>query len=146
MRRIGFLKTALTFSVCFVAGIGFSVAAAYAFRPLPVAEARIPVTNFDSIQGLKGGSIYANNPFRAAAPVNMSLPDAPGVPAMPSMPGGMSETEKTVVLGVLPPDVCIISHEGKNYTLRIGDSTPFGKVEAISGIGVTVDGAFYRIK
>lgn len=143
MRRIGFMKTALTFSVCFVAGIGFSLAAAYVFRPLPVAEARIPVTNFDNIQGLKGGSIYANNPFRAAAPVNMEMPDAPGVPAMPS---GMPETEKTVVLGVLPPDVCIISHEGKNYTLRLGDSTPFGTVEAISGIGVTVDGAFYRIK
>ena len=143
MRRIGFLKTAFTLSVCFVAGIGFSLAAAYVFRPLPVAEARIPVTNFDNIQGLKGGSIYANNPFRTPAPVNMKMPAVPGVPAMPS---GMSVTQKTLVLGVLPPDVCIISHEGKNYTLRLGDSLPFGTVEAISSLGVMVDGTFYRIK
>lgn len=145
MRKISLLKTALTFSVCLIAGVGFSFVAAYAFRPLPVAEARIPVTNFDNIQGLKGGSIYSNDPFRYTAPVNMDAPQVPGVPPVPSMPGGMPE-DKTTVLGVLPPDVCIISGGGKTYTCRVGDNIPLGTVESVSSKGVMIDGAFIRIK
>lgn len=145
MRKISLLKTALTFSVCVIAGAGFSFVAAYAFRPLPVAEARIPVTNFDNIQGLKGGSIYSNDPFRYTAPVKMDAPEVPGVPAMPAMPA-MSEQDKTVVLGVLPPDVCIVSGGGKTYTCRVGESIPLGTIESISSKGVMIDGAFIRIK
>ena len=143
MRKVSFVKSALTFSLCLFAGAGFSFAAAYAFKPLPVAEARIPVTNFDNIKGLKGGSIYSNDPFILALPVDVSMPDAPSVPPMPA---GMREQDGPLVLGVLPPDVCIVSTGGKTYTCRIGDNIPLGTVDNITSEGVLIGGTFYRIK
>lgn len=145
MRKVSIVKTALTFSLCLFAGVGFSFVAAYAFRPLPVAEAKIPVTNFDNIQGLRGGSIYSNDPFKFKAPA-MEAPDIPGVPPVPNMPQGMPEQEKTRVLGVLPPDVCIISDAGKIFTCMVGEEIPLGVVSSISSKGVMIDGTFYRIK
>ena len=143
MRKVSFVKSALTFSLCLICGAGFSFVAAYAFKPMPVAEARIPVTNFDNIQGLKGGSIYSNDPFRFVLPVDVTIPDAPGVPAMSD---GMREKDGTLVLGVLPPDVCIVSVSGKTYTCKIGDNIPLGTVDSITSKGVSIGGIFYRIK
>lgn len=143
MRKVGFVKSTLVFSLCLICGAGFSFVAAYAFKPLPVAEARIPVTNFDNIQGLRGGSIYSNDPFRLTLPVDVTIPDAPSVPAMPD---GMSEQDGILVLGVLPPDVCIVSIRGKTYTCKIGDNIPPGTVDSITSKGVFVGGTFYRIK
>lgn len=143
MHKVGFVKSALTFSLCLFAGAGFSFAAAYAFKPLPAAEAKIPVTNFDNIKGLKGGSIYSNDPFIFALPVNVSMPDAPSVPPMPA---GMKDKDGPLVLGVLPPDVCIVFTGGKTYTCRIGDNSPLGTVDNITSEGVLIGGTFYRIK
>ena len=143
MRKVSFVKSALTFSLCLIAGAGFSFVAAYAFKPMPVAEARIPVTNFDNNQGLKGGSIYSNDPIRFVPPVDVTIPDAPGVPAMSD---GMREKDGTLVLGVLPPDVCIVSVSGKTYTCKIGDNIPLGTVDSITSKGVSIGGIFYRIK
>ena len=143
MRKVSFVKSALTFSLCLIAGAGCSFISAYAFKPLPVAEARIPVTNFDNIQGLKGGSIYSTDPFRLALPVDINMPDAPSVPAMPD---GIREKDGTLVLGVLPPDVCIVSVGGKTYTCKLGDNIPLGPVDSITSKGVTIGGTFYRIK
>lgn len=143
MHRVSFFKSALTFSLCLIVGAGFSFVAAYVFKPLPVAEAKIPVTNFDSIQGLKGGSIYANDPFRFVPPANMTIPDAPSVPTMPD---GGGEQDRALVLGVLPPDICIVSAGGKTYTCKLGDSIPLGTVNSITSKGVLIDGTFYKIK
>ena len=143
MRKVSFVKSAFTFSLCLMTGAGFSVAAAYAFKPLPIAEAGISVTSFDNIKGLKGGSIYSDNPFGLSIPVDINMPDAPSVPAMPY---GMGEQDRNLVLGILPPDVCIISAGGKTYTCKLGDNTPLGTVNSITSKGVSIDGTFYRFK
>ena len=73
----------------------------------------------------------------------MTIPDAPSVPTMPD---GGGEQDRALVLGVLPPDICIVSAGGKTYTCKLGDSIPLGTVNSITSKGVLIDGTFYKIK
>lgn len=76
-------------------------------------------------------------------PQGITPPTPPGVPAMPGA-GGLEGGEVTV-LGVLPPDVVIISRGGKTITARSGDSTEFGTVGGVTMKGAYIDGAFVEL-
>ena len=78
---------------------------------------------------------------------NMNMPAgiaAPTPPDVPSMPGGLpgSSGGELVVLGVLPPDVVIISRGGKSITARTGQNTEFGTIGTVTMKGAYVNGAF----
>lgn len=78
---------------------------------------------------------------------NMNMPSgiaAPTPPDVPSMPGGLpgSSGGELVVLGVLPPDVVIISRGGKSITARTGQNTEFGTIGTVTMKGAYVNGAF----
>lgn len=140
--------------------LGFSTFAAYNFLSVPedAQTPEIPVINLASLELNPATSIAhaaSGNPFGVipeaapdtaatgmGMPQGITPPTPPGVPAMPQgAPGG-----EVVVLGVLPPDVVIISRGGKSITARSGQDTEFGSIGSVTMSGAYIDGTFISQK
>lgn len=90
-----------------------------------------------------GGSVNGPSPFlRRGA---MARPEAPKPPGVPEQPKGKEAGGGLAVLGVIPPDVVILSKEGKTVTARSGEKTEVGSVGAITEGGAYVDGRFVAL-
>lgn len=163
MQKISFTAQLAAYTASML--LGFGVFGAYNFFAVSdtVQSPEIPVVNLASL-GLNADMSVAHaataNPFGdlaavpnvgagiAAAgmgvPQGITPPTPPGVPAMPQGAAGAYGGE-IVVLGVLPPDVVIISRGGKSITARSGESTELGTVGAVSMKGAYIDGAFVEL-
>lgn len=160
MRKIGFT----TKLAAYAASMVFSIGVFGAYNMLDVAPAgnvpEIPIINLDSLSPEISTVAHAEsgNPFgivpQAGAGIaklgmsqDMQPPTPPGVPEMPGNVGGnVGLQDKTVVIGVLPPDVVILSRGGKTITARTGQDTEFGTVGTVTMKGAYVDGAFVALK
>jgi hypothetical protein len=83
--------------------------------------------------------------------ITQNPPTAPSLPSLPRQPGitggpGFAPQQALVVLGVLPPKVAIIQDGGKTLTVKVGEETSFGVVEAVTAAGVTIGQQFYALK
>ncbi len=72
------------------------------------------------------------------------MPEVPAVPKVPTMNKGFGETIE--VLGVLPPDTCILRKGSETVTVRANEDSSIGSVGQITSDGVYVNGNFYAIK
>lgn len=155
MKKISISAQLAAYTVSMLMGFGTFTAWNYASIPQEFQINEIPVINLASL-GISSGSVAhaaSGNPFgvlaaSTALPAgNMNMPSgisAPTPPGVPSMPGGLSNGAggELVVLGVLPPDVVIISRGGKSVTARSGQDTEFGTIGTVTMKGAYVNGAF----
>lgn len=142
MRKISFLGYATVLGLSAVSGIILGSFFLYISKPAESTSINLPVIDYDKVNTHKGGIILGQSPFKGSfvAPV---LPEAPVPPSVPNMP---DLNEKMVVLGVLPPDVCIIKKGTETVTARSGDDTKFGHIGAITSNGAYIDGSFIEIQ
>lgn len=73
---------------------------------------------------------------------------APKPPKVPKQPAGAAKAQAKAqlkVIGVLPPDVAILSRGGRNITAFSGQSTEYGYLGAVSWEGAYVGGKFIRL-
>ena len=164
MQKISVTAQLAAYAASMLLGLGTFGAWNYLSVPDAVQTADIPVINLASLDlGIESASGVAHaanaNPFGdismaakagagiAAAgmgmPQGITPPTPPGVPAMPS--AGEMQGGTVTVLGVLPPDVVIISRGGKSITARSGESTEFGTVGSVNMKGAYIDGAFVEL-
>lgn len=144
MRKISFLCYATVLGLSAVSGIILSSLSIYISKPVKPLTTNLPIIDYDKINTHKGGIILGQSPFKGTltAPV---LPEAPVPPSVPGMPD-IAAADKLVVLGVLPPDVCIIRKGADTVTARIGDDTKLGHIGNITPRGVYIDGNFIKIQ
>lgn len=142
MRKISFLGYATVLGLSAASGIILGSLFLYISKPVESTSINLPVIDYEKVNTHKGGIILGQSPFKNtfAAPV---LPEAPVPPSVPNMP---DMNEKMVVLGVLPPDVCIIKKGTETVTARSGDDTKFGHIGAITSHGAYIDGSFLEIQ
>ena len=155
MKKISITAQLAAYTVSMLMGFGTFAAWNYVSIPQEIQMNEIPVINLASL-GISTGSVAhasSSSPFgflvdASALPAgNMNMPSgiaAPTPPDVPSMPGGSpgSSGGELVVLGVLPPDVVIISRGGKSITARTGQDTEFGIIGTVTMKGAYVNGAF----
>lgn len=175
MRKIGYTTKITTYAASMLLSIGvFGLYNSVINVPPAVSAPEIPIINLDTISPVIASTDYAqsSNPFGKVTTVaqagagiaklgmgpGVNPPTPPGVPAMPSQPGvgtsgdvpnvgeNYQAQEKLTVLGVLPPDVVILSKGGKTVTARSGSETEFGTVGEITSKGAYVDDTFYLLK
>lgn len=144
MRKISFLCYATVLGLSAVSGIILSSLSLYIAKPVKPLTTNLPIIDYDKINTHKGGIILGQSPFKGilTAPVLPEAPVPPSVPGMPEIAAG----DKLVVLGVLPPDVCIIRKGADTVTARTGDDTKLGHIGNITPRGVYIDGNFIEIK
>lgn len=144
MRKISFLTYATVLGLSAVGGIIFSSLFLYIAKPVKPITSNLPIIDYDKINTHKGGIILGQSPFKGTltAPI---LPEAPVPPLVPGMPD-IAAGDKLVVLGLLPPDVCIIRKGADTITARAGDDTKLGHIGNITPRGVYIDGNFTEIQ
>lgn len=133
--------------------------------PVPVDHVpEIPIINLNTISpNIQVASpIKGDNPFgkismagagiaKAGMEPGMVAPTPPQVPPMPGVEGNIGSNYKgpsmeLSVLGVLPPDVVILSRGGKTVTAQSGNRTEFGTVGEVTAQGAYIDGTFISLK
>ena len=144
MRKISFLCYATVLGLSAVSGIIFSSLFLYIAKPVKPITSNFPIIDYYKINTHKGGLILGQSPFKGIA-AHPLLPEAPVPPSVPGMPD-IAAGDKLVVLGVLPPDVCIIRKGADTVTARSGDDTKLGHVGNITSRGAYIDGNFIEIQ
>lgn len=144
MRKISFLTYSTVLGLSAVSGIIFSSLFLYIAKPVKPITSNFPIIDYYKINTHKGGLILGQSPFKGIA-AHPLLPEAPVPPQVPGMPEAIGD-DKLTVLGLLPPDVCIIKKGSDTITARVGDDTKLGHVGDITNRGVYIDGTFIEIQ
>ena len=144
MRKISFLTYSTVLGLSAVSGIIFSSLFLYIAKPVKPITSNFPIIDYYKINTHKGGLILGQSPFKGIA-AHPLLPEAPVPPSVPGMPKAIGD-DKLTVLGLLPPDVCIIKKGSDTITARVGDDTKLGHVGDITNRGVYIDGTFIEIQ
>ena len=149
MRKIGFINYVVSLVLSSMCGVGFATGLIFFTEPAPSPKQSLPVISFNNVQLFRNNVDNKHNPF--AGPMRdaikaiekSKMPEPPSTPDVPSMGQGF---EKIEVLGVLPPDTCILRRGSDTLTLRANEDSIIGKVGKITSDGVYVDGIFYSFK
>lgn len=139
IKTFGILCSAALSVMLFGAHIFYtSVNAERELSPLPVLDYKKIANQHDSFIGMVA------MPFKNSPKItgNEEMPEMPTPPSIPDMPG-MGNT--LAVIGILPPDVCILQRGGETLTARSGTQTKFGYVGSIDAGGAVVDGTYLNI-
>lgn len=146
MQKIGFLKIATLFIFAAIAGSLFSLSILFLseYKQDISSKTEIPFVDYEKIDNYKGGTIMSNSPFKLSAPDMNIFPNAPVPPGIPDMPNDYNN-DKVVLLGVLPPDVCIIKKGHEVITAHSGEKTFIGVVTNITSQGIYLDGKFLKM-
>lgn len=150
MRKIGFVNYAVSLVLSSLCGVGFATGLIFLTEPAPSAKQTLPVISFDNVQLYRNNVESKVNPFDGPmkdaikAIEKAKMPEVPAVPKVPSMNKGFGETIE--VLGVLPPDTCILRKGSETVTVRANEDSSIGSVGQITSDGVYVNGNFYAIK
>lgn len=150
MREIGYSNVISTLVCSAFLGVFISGITLYFARPDTAAVNSLPTINYDNINLYKS-HVIGSSPFRSQQNSDnvMDMPSMPTPPSVPSMPApsGIPNTgDQLTVIGLLPPDVCILRKGGITVTARSGSDTELGHVGSITDEGVYVDGQYLRIK
>lgn len=150
MREIGYSNVISTLVCSAILGVCISGITLYFARPDTAAVNSLPTINYDNIN-LYESQVSGSSPFRSQQNSDnvMDMPSMPTPPSVPSMPApsGIPNTgDQLTVIGLLPPDVCILRKGGITVTARSGSDTELGHVGSITDEGVYVDGQYLRIK
>lgn len=149
MREIGYSNVISTLVCSAFLGVFISGITLYFARPDTAAVNSLPTINYDNINLYKS-QVIGSSPFglRQNSDLNvMDMPAAPTPPSVPSMPAASGSTgSQLTVIGLLPPDVCILQKGGITVTARSDSDTELGHVGSINDDGVYVDGKYLRIK
>lgn len=150
MREIGYSNVISTLVCSAFLGVFISGITLYFARPDTAAVNSLPTINYDNINLYKS-RVIGSSPFglRQNSDNVMDMPSMPTPPSVPSMPApsGIPNTgDQLTVIGLLPPDVCILRKGGITVTARSGSDTELGHVGSITDEGVYVDGQYLRIK
>lgn len=149
MREIGYSNVISTLVCSAFLGVFISGITLYFARPDTAAVNSLPTINYDNINLYKS-HVIGSSPFglRQNSDLNvMDMPAAPTPPSVPSMPAASGSTgSQLTVIGLLPPDVCILQKGGITVTARSDSDTELGHVGSINDDGVEVDGKYLRIK
>lgn len=124
---------------------GAGLAALTLFMLWPAEERQQPmsVLNYENIDVAKGEIVFRGSPFLSG---DSSL-IAPAFPVVPDQELLETETAgRLMVLGVIQPDVAIISKGGKVTTARVGEETDCGVIDYVTRTGASVDGRFINLK
>lgn len=133
--------------------------------PVPIDRVpEIPIINLNSITPNSKTIPHIDevNPFgtismagagvaKAGMGPGLVPPTPPQVPVMPGAKGNVGsnyvgKSTELCVIGVLPPDVVILSRGGKTVTARSGSNTEFGTVGDVTPEGAYIDGSFILLK
>lgn len=149
MREIGYSNVISTLVCSAILGVCISGTTLYFTRPDTATVNSLPTINYDNIN-LYESQVSGSSPFRSHqnSDLNvMDMPAAPTPPSVPSMPAASVSTgSQLTVIGLLPPDVCILQKGGITVTARSDSDTELGHVGSINDDGVYVDGKYLRIK
>lgn len=150
MRKIGFFNYISFFAGSAILGILFSTGLMFITKPLPAEKVNLPVISFNNVQLFKSNIETKINPFAGPladlfAPPKPILPEMPAVPETPAEPV-IPENERIFVMGILPPDTCILRKGGQVITVRSGKKSEFGEIGKITSEGVYVDGKLYEMQ
>lgn len=80
--------------------------------------------------------------------VNGAFPLPPDVPMMPGYQGfgrHSNKIKELTLIGVLPPNVVVMSDGNKSYTLQQGESSSLGTLEEVTMDGAILNGKYYRL-
>ena len=149
MRKIGFFNYISFFAGSAILGILFSSGLMCVSKPLPVEKVNLPVISFNNVQLFRSNIETKVNPFAGPLadvfsppkPIAPKMPAALKTPSKPVIP----ENERISVMGILPPDTCILRKGGKVITVRNGKKSEFGEIGEITSEGVYVDGKLYKM-
>lgn len=150
MRKIGFVNYTFSLSVCSLLGVGLAVGLIFITKPMPPSKNTLPVISFNNVQLFRSSVEAKTSPF--SGPIMdvvkaLEKPKMPKVPAVPKMPEErISESEQIYVLGVLPPDTCVLRKGSEILTAKSGEDMKFGKVSQVTSEGVYVNGKFYKMQ
>lgn len=145
MRKINFLCYTIVLGLSAISGIIISCLFLYISKPVKPLVSNIPIIDYDKINTHKGGIILGQSPFNKGSFESLVLSEVPVPPSVPMMPD-INTQEKLVILGLLPPDVCIIRKGADTVTARSGDDTKLGHIGNITPHGVYIDGRFIEIQ
>lgn len=150
MRKIGFVNYAASLVLSSLCGVGFATGLIFLTEPAPSAKQTLPVISFDNVQLFRNSVESKKNPFDGPmkdaikAVERAKMPAVPSTPKVPSMSKEFGE--RIEVLGVLPPDTCILRKGSETVTVRTNEDSSVGKVGEITSEGVYVNGIFYAIE
>lgn len=150
MRKIGFVNYAVSLVLSSLCGVGFATGLIFLTKPAPSAKQTLPVISFENVQLFRNNIEIKKNPFdgpmkdAVKAVERAKMPKAPSTPKVPSMDKAFGD--RIEVLGVLPPDTCILRKGSELVTVRANEDSKVGKIGQITSDGVHVDGNFYAIK
>lgn len=150
MRKIGFVNYAVSLVLSSLCGVGFAIGLIFLTQPAPSAKQTLPVISFDNVQFFRNSVESKNNPFDGPmkdairAIEKAKMPERPSTPKVPAMNNDVGEHIE--VLGVLPPDTCILRKGSETVTVNANEDSKFGSVGRITSEGVYVNGNFYAIK
>lgn len=145
MRKINFFEYILTLIASSACGIFFSGTLIYYTSTPVISKIEQPVVAYEKINvNLHKATISGSSPFTATLPSvsNIDIPEPPDIPNMPKI---VDTSQKLKVLGVLPPDICIIQRGSDTITSRRGESTKLGNIGDITNQGVYIDGQYIQI-
>lgn len=89
-------------------------------------------TSSNSLKGSPGGA----------------FPLPPDVPMMPGNLGfgrGGNKSKELTLVGVLPPNVVVLSDGNKSYTVKQGETSSLGTLEEVTMEGAVLNGKYYRV-
>lgn len=125
-------------AICAVAYFGTKISLA---TPNVPSEQKIPAI-FNNLS--------ANPVIRAPSPFGTSnnSKSVPGVPGVPEMPKELKTDsfENITVIGIIPPDIAIISDNGKTKTVKTGDTVAEKMIGPVSSEGVFINDIFVNLK
>lgn len=149
MRKIGFFNYISFFASSALLGIAASVGLIFLTKPFPAQVPNIPVISFNNVQLFRNNIETKTDPFSGPLAEIMS-PKKPVVPAIPQPPSApaepvIPESERISVMGIMPPDTCIVRKGSEIFTVSSGEKSPVGSVGKVTSEGVYVDGKFYKM-
>lgn len=150
MRKIGFFNYISFFSISAIFGIAASVGLIFLTKPFPAQVQNIPVVSFNNAELYRHNVETKADPFSGPLADLFAPPKPVSPPPMPKIAPGqaerqISESERIYVIGVMPPDTCILRRGGEVLTVISGEKSPFGAIGNVTAEGVYVDGKFYKM-
>lgn len=124
-------------------GVGLTALTLVMFWPIEEKQQPLSVLNYENIDVAKGEIVFRGSPFLSGDNNLM----APSLPVMPDQELLESDTTgRLMVLGVIEPDIAIISKGGTVITARAGEETACGVIDYVARTGASVNGRFINLK
>lgn len=129
------------------AGLGIILLGGFCFLDsgVRVSALKLPDSDISKLRPVSSEKITGANPFGSFEKEKLAVMAMPQPPKVPNMPGEIKKSAGVKVVGVIYPDMALISKGNKTLMVTAGQSTEAGYIGDITKEGVYIDGTFFKL-